>query len=57
LSDHNSDGEKAKFLVALGKKRKANSPKVESKEANSRPKGSQTSGNTQKIFRRKSGSS
>ncbi len=57
MSDHTSDGEKAKFLEALEKKRKANSPKGESKAADSRLKGGQTSGNTQKMFRRKSGSS
>lgn len=57
MSHDNSDSDKARFMEALEKKRKGNSPRGGATSGDSKVKGGQSSGNTQKIFRRKSGSS
>jgi hypothetical protein len=49
--------DKAKFLEALEKKKRGNAPKNGSKSGDSKVKGGQSSGSTQKMFRRKSGPS
>jgi hypothetical protein len=49
--------DKAKFLEALEKKKRGNVPKSGSKSGDSKVKGGQSSGSTQKMFRRKSGPS
>jgi hypothetical protein len=57
MSGQNSDENRAKFLEALEKKRKGSSHKGDSKSRDSKVRGGQSSGSTQKMFRRKSGSS
>ena len=57
MSGQNSDENRAKFLEALEKKRKGSSRKGDAKSRDPKVKGGQSSGNTQKMFRRKSGSS
>jgi len=57
MSGQNSDENRAKFLEALEKKRKGNSHKGDAKSRDSKVRGGQSSGSTQKMFRRKSGSS
>ena len=56
MSGQNSDENRAKFLEALEKKRKGNSHKGDAKSRDSKVRGGQSSGSTQKMFRRKSGS-
>ena len=48
---------KKKFIEALEKKKMKNIPAAESNGGKSKLRGSQASGKTPKIFRRKSGSS
>jgi hypothetical protein len=57
MSGQNSDENRAKFLEALEKKRKGSLRKGDAKSRDSKVKGGQFSGSTQKMFRRKSGSS
>ena len=55
-----SDGQymdRARFLEAREKKKRGNAPKSGSKSGDSKVKGGQSSGSTQKMFRRKSGPS
>ncbi len=55
-----SDGQemdRAKFLEALEKKKRGNTPKSGSKSGDPKVKGGQSTGSTQKMFRRKSGPS
>ena len=57
MNGQNSDENRAKFLEALEKKRKGSSRKGDAKSRDPKVKGGQSSGSTQKMFRRKSGSS
>ena len=57
MSSDGQDSDRAKFLEALEKKKRSNAPKSGSKSADSKFKGGQSSGSTQKMFRRKSGPS
>ena len=57
MSGQNSDENRANFLKALEKKRKRSSHKGDAKSRDSKVRGGQSSGSTQKMFRRKSGSS
>ena len=57
MSGQNSDENRAKFLEALEKKRKGSSRKGDAKSRDPKVKGGQSSGSSQKMFRRKSGSS
>jgi hypothetical protein len=57
MSGDSSRTDKAKYLEALEKKRKGNSPRDSAKSGDSKVKGGHSSGNTKKMFRRKSGSS
>jgi hypothetical protein len=57
MSGQNSDENRANFLKALEKKRKGSSHKGDAKSRDSKVRGGQSSGSTQKMFRRKSGSS
>jgi hypothetical protein len=47
---------KAKFLEALEKKKKTNTARNDNTASGSKVSGGQSSGNTPKMFRRKSGS-
>jgi hypothetical protein len=57
MSSDGQDMDRAKFLEALEKKKRGNAPKSGSKSGDSKVKGGQSSGSTQKMFRRKSGPS
>jgi phosphoribosyl-AMP cyclohydrolase len=57
MSGQDSASNKDKFLEAIERKRKANLPKDSSRARNPRVNKGQSSGNTQKMFRRKSGPS
>ena len=57
MSSDVQDMDRAKFLEALEKKKLGNAPKSGSKSGDSKVKGGQSSGSTQKMFRRKSGPS
>jgi len=57
MSSDGQDSDRAKFLEALEKKKRSNAPKRGSKSGDSKVKGGQSSGSTQKMFRRKSGPS
>jgi hypothetical protein len=57
VEDESIDGPKEKFLEALEKKKKANSPQSQGSFGNSKVKGGQSGGSTPKMFRRKSGQS
>jgi len=57
VSSDGQDMDRAKFLEALEKKKRGNAPKNGSKSGDSKVKGGQSAGSTQKLFRRKSGPS
>jgi hypothetical protein len=57
MTNKNPENDKAKFLEALEKKHRNQSPKGNPSSGDSKVRGGKSSGNTQKIFRRKSGSS
>ena len=57
MSSDGRDIDRAKFLEALEKKKCGNAPKNGSKSGDSKVKGGQSAGSTQKMFRRKSGPS
>jgi hypothetical protein len=57
MSGQGSNENKAKFLEALEKKRKGSSHKGDAKPGYSKVRGGQSSSSTQKMFRRKSGTS
>jgi hypothetical protein len=57
MSNDGQDIGRAKFLEALEKKKRGNVPKNGSKSGDSKVKGGQSAGSTQKVFRRKSGPS
>lgn len=57
MTKKDPESDKAKFLEALEKKHKNQSPNVNPLSGDSKVRGGKSSGNTQKMFRRKSGSS
>jgi hypothetical protein len=57
MSSDGQEIDRAKFLEALEKKKRGNAPKNGSKSGDSKVKGGQSAGSTQKMFRRKSGPS
>jgi hypothetical protein len=57
MNDANSDENKVKFREAIEKKRKVNVSKGKLNPGNPQLRSGQVSGKTQKMFRRKSGSS
>lgn len=57
MTNKNPENDKAKFLEALEKKHRNQTPKGNPLSGDSKVRGGKSSGNTQKIFRRKSGSS
>jgi hypothetical protein len=57
MSNDGQDIGRTKFLEALEKKKRGNAPKNSSKSGDSKVKSGQSSGSTQKMFRRKSGPS
>lgn len=57
LANDNNPDPKEKFLKALEKKRTSNSPQIKGTTGNSKVRGGQSGAGTQKMFRRKSGSS
>ena len=57
MSNDGQDTDRAKFLEVLEKKKRGNAPKNGSKSGDSKVKGGQSAGSTQKMFRRKSGPS
>jgi hypothetical protein len=56
MSNDGQEIDRAKFLEALEKKKRGNAPKNGSKSGDSKVKGGQSAGNSQKIFRRKTSS-
>jgi hypothetical protein len=57
LSNDNSNVNREKYLEALEKKRNTSSHKGATKSSDSKIKGGQSAGNSQKMFRRKTSSS
>jgi hypothetical protein len=55
MSQRDSDDSKARFLEALEKKKNLQTERISSR-TEKKVKGSQMAGNSQKMFRRKSGS-
>jgi hypothetical protein len=56
MTEQKDDDAKAKFFEALEKKKKGQGVRNDKTRGNSKVSGGQASGNTPKLFRRKSGS-